>query len=470
MRTLYEPQLVPRLFSCKILESCDKAFLTTSDLATLNRALPEIVGLTVTPGASAGVAHVAVDLKPVTRGANSSGIYDLRLFLNDHLVSQAPQVVRASSGSIDVWRRDHALTVEPNGLAHASFDVSVPQLPSAAQHISAYAFNSDRVKSDTRTAELPELAVPARPRRAYVVAVGIDNYDQSRLKLNFASSDAKLLSDRLSTIGSGYEVASMVMTSTERRRVTREAVGLVFGLLAGREVSKSRARLAELGFNADRLGSVGPDDLLIVTWSGHGWSGPDGQFYLVPTEADWSDGSSKPITTTLISADELTEWLSPINALEMALVIDACHSAASVDTPGFKPGPMGDRGLGQLAYDKGIRILAASQASQVALEDAGLGYGLLTYALAGEGIDGEGFGRADANGDGAIKLDEWLRYAVERLPGLSEDVRLKRFTSVAPRDFDLVPMVAVERPKPQEPALFDFNGRPSDTVLRRRMP
>ena len=50
------------------------------------------------------------------------------------------------------------------------------------------------------------------------------------------------------------------------------------------------------------------------------------------------------------------------------MIVDACHSAASVDEAGFKPGPMGSRGLGQLAYDKGMRILAASQADDVALE------------------------------------------------------------------------------------------------------
>jgi hypothetical protein len=42
----------------------------------------------------------------------------------------------------------------------------------------------------------------------------------------------------------------------------------------------------------------------------------------------------------------------------MAIIIDACHSAASFEGEGFKPGPMGSRGLGQLAYDKRIRILA----------------------------------------------------------------------------------------------------------------
>src|SRR3989440_4366623 len=49
-------------------------------------------------------------------------------------------------------------------------------------------------------------------------------------------------------------------------------------------------------------------------------------------------------------------------------VVDACHSSASVQGEGFKPGPMGSRGLGQLSYDKGMRILTSTQSDDVALE------------------------------------------------------------------------------------------------------
>ena len=69
----------------------------------------------------------------------------------------------------------------------------------------------------------------------------------------------------------------------------------------------------------------------------------------------------------------------------MVMIVDACHSAAGVPE-GFKPGPMGDRGLGQLAYDKGMRILAATQANDVALESGQIGQGLLTYALVEDGL------------------------------------------------------------------------------------
>lgn len=131
----------------------------------------------------------------------------------------------------------------------------------------------------------------------------------------------------------------------------------------------------------------------VAAFSGHGTT-LGREFYLLPSDTV-DDAAGAPVPDTMISSVELTAWLRQLDAGEIAFVIDACHSAASVDAGGFKPGPMGDPGLGQLAFDKGIRILAATQANDVALEDGKLGHGLLSFAL-NEGLGG----RADADGNG----------------------------------------------------------------------
>ncbi|WP_169799450.1 caspase family protein [Novosphingobium lentum] len=475
MRLYYEPRLSSRVIACTVAQSCDSAFAPIAGIETINRVLPEIAALTVTQGPAPGIAHVAVTARPVAEAGQSSGLYDLRLFLNGRMVAQGPAGADPASGSIEDWRRINALPLGPDGLAHASFDVPVPLLPPATQRFSAYVFNADRVKSDTVSAPVPVRDIPPRQRHAYVIAVGIDNYDEARFRLNFAVSDARLLAERLGGIRGGYEVDPLVMAGTpatsgggagKRVRVTREALGLVFGLLAGKDVDKARVRLAALGFDAAHIAPVGPDDLVIVTWSGHGWTSADAQFYLVPSEGNWPSGAALPDAGTLISADDLTRWLTPINAREIAMVIDACHSAASVEAPGFKPGPMGDRGLGQLAYDKGIRILAASQASDVALEDARLKQGLLTYTLARQGLSDSG-GAADLDHDGIITLDEWLEYAVAALPVLSEQVARGQVPGgeVITRSLFIT---GVKPPplRPQVPSLFDFNANPSGVVLK----
>ena len=104
----------------------------------------------------------------------------------------------------------------------------------------------------------------------------------------------------------------------------------------------------------------------------------------------------------------------------MVMLVDACYSARSVAREGFKPGPMGDRGLGQLAFNKGMRILAASQADDVAREPGKLAQGLLTYALIRDGIESDQADRSPA--DGRITVTEWLTYGASRVPSLHEAI------------------------------------------------
>ena len=201
------------------------------------------------------------------------------------------------------------------------------------------------------------------------------------------------------------------------------------------------------------------DDIVIVSFSGHGWADPRGNFYLVPSDGKWADGEGTPDTSSLLSAATLTMWLRAIDAAEIAFIIDACHSGASVDSGSFKPGPMGDSGLGQLAFDKGIRILAATQAKQVARENGQLGQGLLTAAL-GKGLTPQG-GPADLNSDRRITLDEWLRYAVQELPRLANVGGAARGFTITQR-----PTAAAAKAAVQEPALFDFTNAASPVILR----
>ena len=105
----------------------------------------------------------------------------------------------------------------------------------------------------------------------------------------------------------------------------------------------------------------------------------------VPPIKTWgvTAGESEPeLLKRSISSKELSLWLSPVDAEQM--VVDACHSAASIESEGFKPGPLGSKGLGQLAYDKRMRVLAASQSDQAAPGDgrANRGWGAYLHAAA----------------------------------------------------------------------------------------
>jgi hypothetical protein len=81
----------------------------------------------------------------------------------------------------------------------------------------AYAFNEDRLKSETASDEsykVPDDVAQAKPR-AYVIAIGVNSYDNPEWKLGYAVKDALDLSGALKSI-EGYEVVSVPLVSGEK--------------------------------------------------------------------------------------------------------------------------------------------------------------------------------------------------------------------------------------------------------------
>jgi hypothetical protein len=352
----------------------------------------------------------------------------------------------------------------------------------------AYAFNKDRVKSETdrRIYEIQGNFKWHRPR-SYVISVGVNAYERDGLNLRYAANDArqmqdvvtKLLRDRgaFEVVGvplvSDYEVhlpdgrvvAAQDATPEELKigqkvttvnQATKENVRAVLELLAGKQVDAERLKNIP---NADSLKLARPDDMVILTFSSHGYADANGVFYIVPSDTGTDKLLSAEFLRHCISSDDLGQWLRDVDAGEMVMVVDACHSAAAVAGTNFKPGPMGSRGLGQLAYDKGMRILTATQTDNIALETNQVRQGLLSYALVQNGLKEE-----KANylpHDEKITLAEWLSYGVVRVPELYADMRSGHLG----KELTLEEVSGTANEKLQQPPLFDFARRRREVLL-----
>lgn len=163
-----------------------------------------------------------------------------------------------------------------------------------------------------------------------------------------------------------------------------------------------------------------------------------------------------------LKSDELADLLMQIDVRDMMLVVDACNSAASVEGSGFRPGPMGSRGLGQLAYDKSMRILTASQSESVALESERLLHGALSYALLREGLEAQ---QADVfPKNGAVSFTEMFRFASERVPDLYAELKSNSFQPLSRGGFSFAEETEPVALNVQRPALFDFR-RPEENKI-----
>jgi cytohesin len=139
-------------------------------------------------------------------------------------------------------------------------------------------------------------------------------------------------------------------------------------------------------------------------------------------------------------------------------VIDACQSGRALESEERRHGPTNVKGLAQLAYEKNMIVLTASQSQQSALESEQLGHGYLTHVLVAEGFRGA----ADRHPrDGRVTVSELVEYAVDRVPQMHAELAAHRLLVQAE---DRVDAVATAR-RAQQPVAFFRSDTPSASFV-----
>lgn len=407
-----------------------------------NRVQPEVKVLSVTPSRKfPGQVDVVVHAASQTDHNGTRGdLQDLRLFRDGQMVGSGYVDAEVQNQGETSWRTKHVIGGYIEGTlkdGNYTFHDVLTKSNEAKTTFTAYAFNSALIKSATASLdyehESASITSPAKPR-AYLIQVGVNHYAAEQCELSYSVNDAEKmnadLSERLKA--QGYQVQSVKLES------------VAGGDIRAAGKSEIQKQLAAIAAQAT------PDDVFFMSFSGHGYSSPDREFYILPSNIT---GSCHAVDVELlknaISADDLASWLRPVDAGEMTLILDACFSAESVQVGDFKPGPLGSRGLGQLAYDKRMRVLAASQSDEVAHEYDYLRQGLMTYVLTVNGLDQ---GKADWKPvDQKIMVGEWLAYATSEVPKFVTEKSKDDGAKAAEDRFGKSPTSTF-----QIPAFFDF--------------
>lgn len=189
-----------------------------------------------------------------------------------------------------------------------------------------------------------------------------------------------------------------------------------------------------------KLKTSQPEDAIIVYFAGHGIV-QQSRFYLIPHDLGYPGSRTNlnqagldAILAHGISDKELEQAFEKIDAAQFLMVIDTCNSGQALESVEQRRGPMNSKGLAQLAYEKGMYILAASQSYEQALGVALLVHGLLEYVLIEEALKN---GNAAGNSkDGQVNLRQWLEYAADRVPQIQiEKMGVIRERAQRPRIF-----------------------------------
>lgn len=455
LKDYFEPNLLRRILNGEPLREVRK-------LDTLNRVQPTVEILKVTQTDSKPEVSVVVQvsqgrrLMPDGTVAVTREARDVRLFRDGQLVASEKQ-----DADKDAIRQSTREVI----FEHVKLPV---RRPPHSVEFTAYAFNEDGVKSLTARREFNKLPilVGQRKPRAILVSIGVDDFDAPGWKLKYAAADARLMQEtlkaRLERSGRFSRVVPVELMGTGEHRVTKARIRAVFDLLVGRTInSELRSGIP----NSEQLIAT-PDDLVLISYSGHGLSDDDGEFYILPTDAkETPDSSLEGLDRgSLIAADEMSDWLREVDAGEIVLIIDACQSGAGIQDRSFRPAPLASRSLGQLAYDKGMRVLVAARAGDSAVESSRLKHGVLTYALLKEGLDARMADSAPQND--VITMREWLDYGARRVPGLYNDLAQGKFVPRGGTVHDDSEDGARSLISRQQPQFFDFRRAKDETVFK----
>lgn len=334
-------------------------------------------------------------------GSESKDPGAVSLYINNKEVEPDINPERSDKISVNIMQdkyRSHMFR-EGTNVIHVITDNS-----SGTVHSRPYAiYLRSNLAKDKGTGNENEVAVTRRRRRQststekpglFGLFVGTSEYQNEKLKLNYADKDAKDLEKAFKLISSEmYNQDRVKLTSLYSSSQNPDSLATKENIL--REFGNMQAQATA-------------NDIIVLFFSGHGLTIEDDFYYLTSTagKVDLRADSLERVNTCLSSL-EIKEGLKDINSNKQIMILDACHSGQITNI--FQANDKAtsttlNKALENLEDKMGIYVLASSESNQKSFETETLQQGLLTFALK-YGMSGE------ASEDKIIDVAELLTFA-----------------------------------------------------------
>ncbi|MFZ5584812.1 MAG: caspase family protein [Thermodesulfobacteriota bacterium] len=217
------------------------------------------------------------------------------------------------------------------------------------------------------------LAAPAQAGRRLALLVGVSQFaDPALPELTYAGRDVDMVRSWLTDpLGGGFAAGDVTILRDDK--ATRGAV------LA------ATARLAA---------TAGPDDLVLLYFSSHGFYTQEQVVGIVchdtrTTGQTGPQGSPIVDRTTALTRDDLYGFLNNLPARQRAMIVDACHSAELTEPPGLVLPDLAAAEDPADAPSRVTMVLASCLEAQKAWESRELGASIFTYFIL-EGLKANG--------------------------------------------------------------------------------
>jgi WD40 repeat protein len=225
----------------------------------------------------------------------------------------------------------------------------------------------------------------------YALLVGVANYQNEKLRLDYSAKDAEGVAAALKTQSGGLYRDVKVKVLTDKDAT---ATGMKDGLLWLQKETTSR-------------------DLAIVFLAGHGVTDAKNEFWFLPYEAD-----TTRLFSTAVPRRDIVDVLRDLPGKKI-LFLDACHAGAVLPSGIHTRGAPVDLNstINDFATaESGLVVYGASTGREFSIESDDWKHGAFTKAL----IEAIGEGKADIGHQGKITtalLDAYLAERVKELTG-----------------------------------------------------
>jgi hypothetical protein len=230
----------------------------------------------------------------------------------------------------------------------------------------------------------------ASPPKLFVMAVGVNDYYDGRLKLSYAVPDATAIAEGFRKAGAGL-YASVDVTAVLDKDVTVANLDKVFADIGSR---------------------VQPRDVFVFFLAGHGKT-KNGRYYFLPRDFRYEDEDS--IEKAGMDQDKFQAWFARIPARKSILLYDTCESGSLTGNK-IRGSDIDERlgALNRMTRATGRTFLTATTDDAPALEGYH-GHGVFTYAIL-DALD-----HGDINKNGLIEVSELADYVDQKVPDISFD-------------------------------------------------
>ncbi len=250
--------------------------------------------------------------------------------------------------------------------------------------IETVATNTKGVESRSIKSVVHVLQTQPKEVNLYVLALGIRNYKNQSLQLQFPDADANAIVKEFQQRGVGL-FHSVQVKPLLNEQATLPNIQAAF---------------------EDWSGKVQPQDVFVLYLAGHG-KALDGNYLFVP----WEYENGSDLLNNSLNQDRLTKLLAKIPAQNSVILLDTCEAGAfKLDGREWEQQTANNR----LARSTGRSILSATSDTDMALGGY-KNHGVFTYALL------EGLKKADINDNNQIELDELSIFVGNLVPKITKE-------------------------------------------------